>query len=285
MIINFGDISSYALMAWVCVAISTICWFFMIPGLRDDKETVDNYLASSETQERDSFFKSLKAVISHKNYMAFLVLYVLYQAMIQLMQASVFYHTRFVLGAEEEVVTILILILFIGSLISIPFWIKFTKRTGDNRKTWLYSATLMVIFAIPLTFVGNLTGDLIVLFLWGLAFGGFWIMITPTYSDVIDESVVESGRRKESTYGGLRQFFVNLARVIQALTLAFVHELTGFVEGASTQSPLAQFGIQLHFGLIPAIYLAIGVIIFWKFYDLTPEKVKENKAKLLQMNL
>ena len=285
MIINFGDISSYALMAWICVAVSTICWFFMIPGIRDDKETVDNYLASSETQERDSFFKSLKAVLSHKNYMAFLVLYVLYQAMIQLMQASVFYHTRFVLGVEEEVVTILILMLFIGSLISIPFWVKFTKKTGDNRKTWLISATLMAIIAVPLTFVGNLTGDMIVLFLWGLAFGGFWIMITPTYSDVIDESVVKSGKRKESTYGGLRQFFVNLARVIQALTLAFVHELTGFVEGAETQSPLAQWGIQLHFGVIPGILLAIGVLIFWKYYDITPEKVKENKAKLAQMNL
>jgi len=104
----------------------------------------------------------------------------------------------------------------------------------------------MVIFAAPLTFMTSLIGDLIVLFLWGLAFGGFWIMITPTYSDVIDESVVESGRRKESTYGGLRQFFVNLARVI---------------------------------------YLAIGVLIFWKFYDLTPDKVKENKAKIIQMNL
>jgi len=205
--------------------------------------------------------------------------------MIQLMQASTFYHTRFVLGESEETVTIMILVMMLGALISIPFWAKFTKKTEDNRKTWLICAVFMAIFAAPLTFMTSLIGDLIILFLWGLAFGGFWIMITPTYSDVIDESVVESGRRKESTYGGLRQFFVNLARVIQALTLAFVHELTGFVEGASTQSPLAQFGIQLHFGLIPAIYLAIGVIIFWKFYDLTPEKVKENKAKLLQMNL
>jgi len=285
MIISFGDISSYALMAWICVAVSTICWFFMIPGIRDDQETVDSYLASSEAQERDSFFKSVKAVVTHKNYMAFLLLYVLYQAMIQLMQASTLYHTRYVLGEAEETVTIMVLMMMIGALISIPFWAKFTKKTEDNRKTWLICAVFMAIFAAPLTFMTSLIGDLIILFLWGLAFGGFWIMITPTYSDVIDESVVESGRRKESTYGGLRQFFVNLARVIQALTLAFVHELTGFVEGASTQSPLAQFGIQLHFGLIPAIYLAIGVIIFWKFYDLTPEKVKENKAKLLQMNL
>ncbi len=285
MIINFGDISSYALMAWICVAISSIVWFVMLPGIRDDQETVDNYLANAENQEREPFFKSLKSVVTHKNYIAFLILYILYQAMIQLMQASVFYHTRFVIKEQEEVVTLLILTLFLGSLISIPFWKKYTEKTQDNRKTWLLSATFMVIFAAPLTFMASLIADLVILFLWGLAFGGFWIMITPTYSDVIDESVVNSERRKESTYGGLRQFFVNLARVIQALTLAFVHELTGFVEGASKQSPLAVFGIQLHFGLIPAIYLAIGVLIFWKFYDLTPSKVQENKAKLIEKKL
>ena len=107
--------------------------------------------------------------------------------------------------------TIMILMMMIGALISIPLWAKFTKKTEDNRKTWLISAVFMAILAAPLTFMTTLIGDIIILFLWGLAFGGFWIMITPTYSDVIDESVVESGRRKESTYGGLRQFFLNIA--------------------------------------------------------------------------
>ena len=285
MIYNFGDISSYALMAWVCVGISTVVWFFMIPGVRDDKETVENYLASQEVQERDSFFKSLKAVVLHKNYMAFLLLYIVYQAMIQLMQTSAVYHVRFILRTSEEIVIILILMMMLGALISIPFWRWYTKKTQDNRKTWLICAAFMAVFAALLTFMVGLIGVVIALFLWGLAFGGFWIMTTPVYSDVIDESVVNSGKRKESTYAGFRQFFVNLARVIQALTLAFVHELTGFVEGASSQTPLALFGIQLHFGIIPAIYLAIGVLIFWKFFDITPEKVKENRQKLIEMKL
>jgi GPH family glycoside/pentoside/hexuronide:cation symporter len=143
----------------------------------------------------------------------------------------------------------------------------------------------MAITAAPLTFMTSLTGDLIVLFLYGLAFGGFWVMITPVFSDVIDESVVMSEKRRESTYGGFRQFFLNLARVIQALTLAIVHTLTGFVEGADTQPESALFGIQLHFGLLPAIYIGIGVLIFWKLYDITPDKVKQNKAKLIELKL
>ena len=145
----------------------------------------------------------------------------------------------------------------------------------------------MAITAAPLTLMVDLTGVMIVVFLYGLAFGGFWVMITPVFSDVIDESVVLSDKRRESTYGGFRQFFLNLARVIQGLTLGIMLTLTGFVEGAGPekQPASALFGIQLTFGVIPAIYIAIGVIIFWKFYDITPDKVKENKAKLVEMKL
>jgi GPH family glycoside/pentoside/hexuronide:cation symporter len=285
MIIDFGDVGSYAFMAWVCVGISAVCWFFMIPGVRDDQETVNHYLLHYKEEEKEPFFKSLKRVLSHKNYIAFLLIYIVYQAMIQLMQASAFFYTRFILKTEEEVVTIMLLMMFVGALISIPFWILFTRKTQDNGKTFLICASFMSLIAALLTFVIGLTGILIVMFLWGLAFGGFWIMITPVYADVIDESVILSEQRKEATYGGIRQFFLNLARVIQALTLGIVHELTGFVEGANTQPASALFGIQLHFGLLPAIYLAIGVLIFWKFYNITPEKVKENKQKLIEMKL
>jgi len=285
MIIDFGSVGSYAIMAWVCVGISFGVWFLMYAGIRDDPETVEHFLVSYEKQEKESFFKSVKGVLSHKNYMAFLFLYVLYQAMVQLLQASVFYHTRFVLREDPEVVTLIILAFFLGGLISLPLWIRWTNKTQDNKKTWMISAAFMAIFAAPLTFVVDLMGILIIMILYGLAFGGFWVMITPVYSDVIDESVVLSEKRKEATYGGIRQFSLNIARVIQALTLGIVHSLTGFVEGADTQPASALFGIQLHFGIIPAIYIAIGVLIFWKFYKLTPEKVKQNKAKLIEMKL
>ncbi|MHA1688516.1 MAG: MFS transporter [Promethearchaeota archaeon] len=285
LLINYGTTSSYSIMAAVCVGISLACYIFMIPGIRDDKPTIEHYLAHQEKQEKESFFKAAKSVLTHKNYLAFLCLYILYQAMIQTMQASVFYITRFVLKTEEEIVTIIILMLFIGSLISIPFWVRHTNKTGNNRKTYIIAAIFMAIFAVPLTFMENLTSILIFIFLYGVAFGGFWPLITPVYSDIIDESVVLSGRRRESTYGGFRQFFLNLARVIQAQTLAIVHTLTGFVEGSEKQTPLALMGLQLHFGLVPAIFIAIGVLIFWLFYDITPEKSQDLKSKLIEMKL
>jgi len=35
--------------------------------------------------------------------------------------------------------------------------------------------------------------------------------------------------------------------------------------------------------LIPGIALLIGAIIFWKWYDLSPEKTEQIKAKIIQL--
>lgn len=229
MINVYGNLGSYALMAWICVAISFVCWIFMIPGVRDDKETVENYLEHHKELERDSFFKTLKQIFKQKNFVAFLCIYILYQALVQTMMASFMYFSRFNLKAEVGMVAIISSMLLIGGMLSVPFWLFYTNKTKDHRKTFIISASLMACFAATMTFIYGLIGILIIIFLFGIALGGFWVMISPVYSDVIDESVSISGKRRESTYGGIRNFFLNLARVIQAMTITIVHELTGFV--------------------------------------------------------
>jgi len=118
-----------------------------------------------------------------------------------------------------------------------------------------------------------------------MALGGFWTIYYVVFSDVIDESIVETGMRQEGFYQGLRRFFGNIAKVITAFYFAAVHELTGFNEVAEVQTPLANTGILLLFGIIPAITMAVGFLIFWKFFDITPEKSKMIKEKLLQLNI
>jgi len=86
-------------------------------------------------------------------------------------------------------------------------------------------------------------------------------------------------------YNGVRIFFSRAAGVIQVVTIALVHELTGFNQGAETQTPLALIGIRLHMGLIPAIIMAIGLLIFWKFYDITPEKAEQFKQRIIEIGL
>jgi len=123
------------------------------------------------------------------------------------------------------------------------------------------------------------------LLIWGLAFGGFWTILWPVLADVIDESVVFTGVRREGIYTGIQAFFGRLALALQAITFTLVHMFTGFEEGAVTQDPLAVWGIQLHFSLIPMAFMAVAMLIFWRWYDLTPDKVKANREKIKELGL
>ena len=172
-------------------------------------------------------------------------------------------------------------------MIGVIPWYYYSKKTGNNRKIIIYAGIIFVSITFFLSIVLDLIILLIVVILWGMGLGGFWVMVDPTYSDVVDESISKTGVRREGLYTGLRRFFGNLAKVTQAIYFAVVHELTGFAEGADVkvQTPLANLGILLLFGIIPAITMAFGFIIFLKFYDITPEKSKTIREKLMSLKI
>jgi len=121
--------------------------------------------------------------------------------------------------------------------------------------------------------------------LWGTVLGGFWVMQLLVMADAIDESVCKTNKREEGIYNGINQFTSRLALVVQAISFATIHSLTGFVEGADTQSAQAIVGIQIHFAVVPLFAMLLGVLIFWKLYKLTPDKVAENQLKIKEMCL
>jgi len=48
---------------------------------------------------------------------------------------------------------------------------------------------------------------------------------------------------------------------------------------------LVLFGIRVHAAIVPAILVLVCTLLFWKYYDLTPKKVEENRIKLEEMGI
>ena len=195
----------------------------------------------------------------------------------------------FVLGKTKGIQLFIQATFLIGALVTVPIWIKLARSKKNNKTIYLTSAALLAVFLFPLTFITNPVLILIVVLFWGMALGGLWSMERPIISDIIDESKLHTKQRHEGVYVSVAMFFNRLAIIAQALIFAIIHTLTGFREGLTSLQELqianpnwefAIFGIQLHFGIIPALFLAIGVFLFWKFYDLTPDKVSEVQYQL-----
>lgn len=284
--ITYGNLQSYIVQAGVIVLVGSMMFAVSVPGCRDDQIIVDRYLKThKDKSERKSFFGMLKITWKQKAFVAFIVTYTFYRALVTSIQTSIPYVVRYSLGMPAIAQTLLSAGFLIGALISSPLWIKLAHKTNNNRKVLLISAVALTIFTMPLTFSTNFFVLLIELLLWGASFGGFWALLAPILADVIDESVVITGKREEGIYNGIQQFFGRLAIIMQAISFAIVHTLTGFEEGAATQTSAAIWGISLHFGLIPMIFMLVATIIFWKWYNLTPEKVKMNQDKIKELGL
>jgi GPH family glycoside/pentoside/hexuronide:cation symporter len=276
---------TYTQMAWICVIIVFISWLFMLPGVRDDKETVENYLATVESKKREPFFKTLKKSFALKAFLAYFLFYVCYQTLTTTVQASFLYWVQFIIAGDTGDILYIMAMLLLGGMVSLPFWFRYNKKTTDNRSTMMIGAVLLFSVTFVFSFIFNLILLMIIAFIWGMSLAGFWFMIDPVYADVVDEIVVVTNERREGVYMGFRSFMSNFSKVSQAIIFAVVHELTGYVEQATTQAPLAQFGILLHFGIIPALIMGLGYLIFMKYYDITPEKAAETRKKIIELNL
>ncbi len=275
----------FVINAGLVIIIGIVVLMLSIPGCREDQVTIDTYLKQHNKEDRTPFFKTLKMSLKQKSFLYFIITYTLYRSLVISFQASIPFYTEFVLA--EDVQTILSAGFLVGALISSPLWAYIAQKTDNNKKVMLINSLLLTLFTIPFIFVNTVVIAMIVVILWGFGLGGFWTMLAPTFADVINESVVNNQKRQEGIFNGFLQFFGRFAILVQAISFASVHTITRFVEGGAVgvQPASAIWGVHVHFALLPAIFMLLATIIFWKFYDLTPEKVKLHQERIIELNL
>jgi GPH family glycoside/pentoside/hexuronide:cation symporter len=287
MIINRDKAVTFVINAGVVVIIGIVVLMLSIPGNREDQITIDRYLDKHDIKDRVPFFKTLKMSLKQNSFLIFIITYTLYRSLVISFQASIPFFVEFIIEEEEGIQTLLSAGFLVGALISSPLWAFIAQKTNNNKKVMLINSFLLTIFTIPFIFLNTVPIAFIVLILWGFGLGGFWAMLAPTFGDVINESVVNNQKRQEGIFNGFLQFFGRLAILVQAISFASVHTITGFKEGEplAAQPGSAIWGVHVHFALLPAIFMLIASIIFWKFYDLTPDKVKLNEDRIIELNL
>ncbi len=276
ILLTQGIPSTYVVQAGGVIIIGLIALGLAIPGVRDDQDAVDKYLETHKTREKGpSFFKLLGSALKQKSFVAFIISYTLYRTLVQSMTASVPYVVDDLLGLGDNAAIPIFAGFLVGAIVSTPIWVMAAHKTNNNKQIMVLCGLLMGVFTIPLIFLESLVGIIIAMVVWGLSIGGYWAMIAPVLADVVDESVVTHKRRQEGIYAGFQQFFGRLAIFFQALSFAL----------ARTFSPTNKIGVHIHLAVVPMICILIGTFVFWKWYNLTPDRVAENQKKIIELNL
>ncbi len=297
MFIEEGVPQSYRVSAWVLVGIGIILFFIMIPGIYENRimrERYQQFRLKAEKVEREPFTHTLRRVVTDRRFMVKTIYFFGYQAAAVFISASGPYMITFVIQGDIETLGILMGLMLIGAFISVPFWNYFCHKVNDNKKMSIIAGFAMVLTFLPLFFATEFIFFMIALLLFGIGLGGQWYMDPPLMGDVLDDLAVRTQKREAATYYGYTAFFIRLSTSVQAIAFAIVHILTGFVEGTTSYTELeslsatpelALIGIRALASIIPALLVLITIFIFWKWFDITPEVVDENKKKLEELGL
>jgi Na+/melibiose symporter-like transporter len=288
--INIGR-QGFTLMAFMIAFIGLIACLLFIPGAREDEIMINRYYSAESNQM--GFIEALKESLLLKSFVIFIIALTAYVVAIEMLTMNVIYIGIYILREDPSITTFILAFFLLGAIVSVPFWVKLSKKIDNNKKIMTIGGLSLSVALIPMSFFQTIYDLVLFTFILGFAMGCWWSLFFPVIqTNVIDDFMVKTKRDQKGVLIGLTTFISRLTATLTVVIFAIVHDLTGFVAGYDTYEGLAGavedinlvlLGIRLLMGIIPMCIILIATIIFWKSYPLSKEIVKINKTKLKEL--
>jgi len=290
------QIAAYTLMGGVVAIVALIFGILSLYGNREDKIMIDRFY-SPDSVKRMNFFKAFKEAVKSKTYIVYFIFATCLGIQISLVVVNVWNLTTYVLQAGTLTFFLILGLNLLGTLVSIPLWLRYIRKINNNKKALIVAGLASCAALFALSFGVESISIMILAFILGLAQGGLnsyvYTIIGPSVTEAV---IVKMGKNQKGVLFGISALLGRLVASIDELIIAIVHNTTGFipanpsyvemldaVNAAGGDMALVQMGIRLIQGVIPALVLLLGVLILWKFFPLTQERILSNKAKMEEL--
>ena len=286
--------NSYTLLSVVVSLISVIFLMFYFPAAKEDEIMINRYYVIEE--ERMKFFYGVKDALKERPILANIVTGTTW-GIAQAIQVTVaVYIAIFVYDVKDIALylTGFALITVIAQIISFPLWFKIRDKINDNRKAVNIAGFLSALSIIPLSFSSTLPIFLVFWVVHKIFAGYGWAIVPILNSDVLDNYAAKKKTNQKGILAGITSISALFSLYLDELIVAIVFNVTGFQEGIETlealnatvaNPALVIWGLQLLLGVIPAIIALIGVIFWWKVFNLTPKKIMTTKKELKDLKI
>ena len=286
------QLASFSLMGGVGAIVALLFGILSLYGNREDKIMIDRFY-SPDSVERMSFFKVFKEALKSRTYVVYFIFGTCLGIQITLVIVNVWYLTTYVLQAGTLTYFLILGLNLLGTLISIPIWLRYIKKINNNKKALIVAGLASCAALFALSFGVGSIGFMILAFILGLAQGGLnsyvYTIIGPSVTEAV---IVKMGKNQKGVLFGISALLGRFVASIDELIIAIVHDVTGFLPGYPTYDAMAAvvsdmtpvlIGIRLLQGIIPALVLLLGVLVIWKFFPLTQEMILANKLKMEEL--
>jgi GPH family glycoside/pentoside/hexuronide:cation symporter len=242
------------------------------------------------TREREEFQKqgqpslkeSLKAAVKNKPFLYAIGIFLLTWTAFDVLQTVLLYYLKYRLNLAGSG-DLIFGVLFIGALVSLPFWSWLSGR-WDKRKAYIIAMAFLVVIMITLGFMDPSWGLVAMGILSGLAGFGVGAIQLLTWSmipDAVEWDEYQTGQRHEGMFYSLVTTFRKVAVSISIPLAMLMLDWTGYVANAEVQPHSAILGLQMLIGPIPAVCLFAGIVLA-SLYPLNRARHAELRAKLAE---
>ena len=238
-----------------------------------------------EKEENINLWDSIKNTLKNRSFITFVIFNFTITYVVSALLSNFPFFIQDVLNVSgNALLSSLPLILYvIFSTIGLPIGFLLNKKYGSKRTILLLS--LVVIFAlIIVTFTESIIMVNISFIILGLGFSGISLLVFTLLADIVDEDELNTGVRREGMYFGTNALVTKPAQSVSAAISGLVFYLTAYNQNlgaGETQPESAIFGIKLLIGLIPAVFIIVGMLSLWHYpLDGRSKDYREMKHKV-----
>ena len=183
---------------------------------------------------------------------------------------------------EQTTVVFVLLPFFVFFLLSIPGWIRISRRFGKRGPAIWGVILLGVVTAIwyPLMPPDRLVGPLGIALVGGMLAGSI-ILFDSLVADVVDHDELICGQRREGLYFGVWRLAMKVSRALGLVASGLLLATIGFDPAAGPPSPEATGGLALVFGpVVGGLFVLAGVLFM--LFPLTDARHRRVQALLVR---
>jgi GPH family glycoside/pentoside/hexuronide:cation symporter len=259
-------------------------------NLDDELEsTVSSEVANEEAKEQkektneyriaDYSAKQYLLVLKDRNVIVLLVMKLLGAIGTGILTASLPYFAEYILG-DDGVSTIGLAVYIATSALLLPLWNFLTKKF-DKRRLLLIGIAAFSAVLVPIAFLMS-AGSTLFFYIGcgalGIFMASYLLIPYSLVPDLVNAYEHKTGERHEGIFFGLWMSIHQLGGAFAGLILGAFLSGLNYDATLPYQPTSALLGIRFAFGLLPAVFLVLAIIVL-QFYNITREVFQEIQAK------
>ena len=167
------------------------------------------------------------------------------------------------------------------TFIVIPLVTHLSKTLGKKR-VFLISQGISILGYLMLFFLfipGKPYMFIFALPFFSFGIGSLFVLMMSMTADVIDLDELNTGKRREGTFGAIYWWMVKFGFAIAGGLSGVIISFVGFDSGAQTQPDGAIDGLRFFFSGLPIVGTLFAIYVMWD-YDITEERIGEIRLTL-----